>query len=765
MSNKVLIITASLLLVLGAAAGIGVYLILQIQSLSHPSEETAKFVPMETSFYVSMNLRPGAGQLKQAKDILDLFKENPKFEERLDELYSDIEEETGINMEEDLFPWVGPEIAIAVPTFDGIDEVPGFVAFIGTSDVVAAESFLRKLLAIGEESGEPEYEEGVTHGYLTFVMDPSDDVSPHVALTEGYIVIATGAETLESTLYRMQSGQERPSLFDNPGFQEAREAAESPRFGLMYVDVAAVMDQLDEEFDEEIVDSLDDFRDPLPDFIVASSSFIDEGILVSTSVDYPVQDQLFVPAITNSLGSAGLAPEDTVALLSLVGGQEAWEKIRDEAANLPDVDLDEVFDEVENEIGVDIDRDIFGWMTGELAIAMLLPGEASFSTDEIHASVYVEFDDRDKTLSSVEKIKAALEDGGVEFHVVDIEGVDAVVVDLIDEEELPSLMPGYVVLDEYVVVGTTLTSLRLAVEAERGDIPSLQESPAFGRSLAAAGTSTDLMIYGDIRRIVQEVLDQLEETELEEYGRTAAPFVDPLQAFLLGVTVGEDTVTVSTVITFATPTDAPTSATAPAQVVPPLDAQTPRPVLIQTAPPDTQTPRPVPIQAAPPDAQTPRPVPIQTAIPADMPTPEPTQTASSATAREHFENNTPPGYTSVTLRDDGVVWGNPTRYTTDSDHGTVAYMLLGNLMGCSFANLEVDRQSKVHIKIEPLGSLSGYAGQTVCRTTSDSWDTWDGLGITHFRFFDKSSQGNVREHEVAYVGDHDAPTPTQTTPP
>ena len=205
MKKKVLIIAAALVLVLGAAVGVGVYLF--IQSLSHPPEETAKFLPMETSLYVSMNSRPGAGQLMKARDILNLFKENPKFEEKLDELYEDIEEETGINVEEDLFPWVGPEIAIAVPTFEGIDETPEFVAFIGASDTTAAESFLRKLLSFGEESGEIEYEEGVTRGHLTFVVDTSDDFNTHIALTDDYIVIATGVEALESTLDRMDSGQ------------------------------------------------------------------------------------------------------------------------------------------------------------------------------------------------------------------------------------------------------------------------------------------------------------------------------------------------------------------------------------------------------------------------------------------------------------------------------------------------------------------------------------------------------------------------------
>ena len=614
MTKKVLIITAALVLILGTAIGVGLYFF--TQSLSHPSEETAKFLPMETSFYVSMNSRPGAGQLIKAKAILDLFTENPKFEEKLDELYEDIEEETGINIKEDLLPWLGSEIAFAVPTFDGIDETPELVAFMGVTDTAAAESFLRKLLAFGEETGEMEYEESVTRGHLTFVVGTSDDFNTHIALTDDYIVIATGVETLESTLDRMDSSQDRPSLFDNAGFQEAQEAAESPRFGIMYVDTAGFIDQVGEAFDGDIAEGLEDFGDQLPDFIVASSSFIDNGIRVSTSFDYPTQDQLFAPSSTNSVGSAGLAPVHTVALLSLVGIQDAWERIRDEVSDLQELDLDDALDEIEAEIGIDIDQDIFGWMTGELAFAMLLPGGVSFSTDEIHANVYVEFDDRTKALSSVEKIQSAMEDGGVEFHDFDIEGTNAVTIDLGDEQGLANLTPGYVVLDGYVVIGTTLTSLRQAVAAERGDIPSLRESTAFSRPLAEVGNSTDFMIYGNIRRIVKEILDQLDETELSEYGETSEPFVNPLEAFLLGVAVEEDLVTISAVITFAAPTDSPAPERTDASTPPTMDAQIPEPKLAQAA--------------APTDAQTLEPAPVQTATPTGMLTREPAAASTSA---------------------------------------------------------------------------------------------------------------------------------------
>ena len=554
MTKKARLIAAALAVMLGTAIGVGGYVVAQLHAPSHPPEETAKFVPMDTSVYVSMNLDPGSGQFMKANEIIGLFQENPKVEEMLDQLNDDIANETGIIVEEDVFPWLGREIALAIPTLEGIDEVPEFVGFIGTTDTAAAEAFVRKLLAFGEATAGTAYDEVDTRGYLTFVVDPSAELSGHIAVTDDYLVVAAGARSLRATLERMDASQDGgpPSLFDHPPFQKARDAAQSPRFGFLYVDidVAGIVDELGAEVDDALFEGLSDLAGQLPDFVVVSSSFIDQGIRVAAAFEYPAEDHLVVPASANDVRSAELAPADTVALLSFVGVREAWARAREEFSNLPEFDVDAI----EAELGIDLDHDIFGWMAGEMAVALFLPGGVSFNPDEIHANVYVEIDDRDEARAGMEEIQGALEDGGVAFRGVDIEGTEAIVADLGDMDGLDTLTPGYVVLGDYVVIGTTVTALRHAVDVERGNTPSLRGSSAFSRALTAAGTTTDVLVYGNIRRIANEALDQMDATELAEYHDTAEQFVAPMESFLLAVAIENDLITVSTVITFDAPT-------------------------------------------------------------------------------------------------------------------------------------------------------------------------------------------------------------------
>ena len=151
--------------------------------------------------------------------------------------------------------------------------------------------------------------------------------------------------------------------------------------------------------------------------------------------------------------------------------------------------------------------------------------------------------------------------------------------------------------------------------------------------------------------------------------------------------------------------------------------------------------------------------------------PQPPQQLDTTDSRVTFESSTPAGYTRVTLRNTGAVWGVPTQYTTDSDAGTVAYMLLATLKGCSFADAEVARQSKVYIKTQALGSLSNFESETVCSKTSRTWTTsWNGVRITHLRFFEESSTPNIKEAvyndatgHIEIPGDSvQIPTPTPT---
>ena len=141
-----------------------------------------------------------------------------------------------------------------------------------------------------------------------------------------------------------------------------------------------------------------------------------------------------------------------------------------------------------------------------------------------------------------------------------------------------------------------------------------------------------------------------------------------------------------------------------------------------------------------------------------------TTDVESGEHRTAFESSTPVGYTGVILSDAGQVYGVPPKYTSDSDPGTVAYMLLAKLKECDFATAEAARRSNVYIKTQALGKLSNFASETVCGVTSRKWtSSWNGVRITHLRFFDESSSSNINEAIYnASTDQYELTSPTST---
>ena len=126
--------------------------------------------------------------------------------------------------------------------------------------------------------------------------------------------------------------------------------------------------------------------------------------------------------------------------------------------------------------------------------------------------------------------------------------------------------------------------------------------------------------------------------------------------------------------------------------------------------------------------------------------PESQENPDSLITRTMFESSVPSGYTSLGFRTIGTVYGGPAKFTDDSDPGTVAYMLLGTVRGCSFANREARRISRAYIKTQLLGKITNYRSERVCAKRSTEWKgEWAGVQITHLLFFDESSPTNIRE--------------------
>ena len=517
------------------------------RSFTHTGEETAKFLPADTDIYYSLNLRPGFSQLRKVRGMIERYTDNPDFQAKVDDLMDRLERESSVDLKEDVIPWLGPELAIGFINVVEIEHNPQVVVFIGTRDREAADEVLRRLIRYQQDEQGLQFREDTYKGFPTF---SDEDEEAHLAVTDDYLLLATTETLLHNTIDMMEEPVN--SLSENPRFREAQESVQEKRFSFLYVDVGSIVDQAIARGDGPATD-LQQVRDTLPKMLAVSSTFIDKGIRIDASYETPAELD-FLPPL-NSIGSSGVIPDGSLALFSFTGLKGIVDETRSELEELVTfgLDVEEILSEFEEEVGIDFDQDVLGWMTGEVAVA-LLPSvfgfdlaQGSFGT--VHLLAFFRFEERDEAQRGMDRIIDVIKKAEISFETVSIRGEEARLADLSEFLDETEYAPGFIILDDYVAVGSTRESLATAIDVQKGREPPLSGEPEFSRLLDLTPESRNSLLYLNIRGLVNSVVDGLSSEAKEDYQEEVAPFVEPLKVFLSTAETSEERTTFTLVLT------------------------------------------------------------------------------------------------------------------------------------------------------------------------------------------------------------------------
>jgi hypothetical protein len=258
-----------------------------------------------------------------------------------------------------------------------------------------------------------------------------------------------------------------------------------------------------------------------------------------SSLYYPVPEDIEPPVTEpTSLNSASIVPADAWAFLSvqrLKGGwgyitsymEENWEAV----APLLDIDPETVSFEdfmavIDAELGFSLDEDVFGWMTGECAFAMV----PFLSLDEEPFPNFVimfEVENPVEVETHLSNIITAL--GGTTSSTT----IEEQPATLIHIPGMEPLQPGYLFLNvdgsDYLVIGLTEDALAAAVNAYNNPAQSLKEAENFEGILSMLLGEKIGMAYLDIGRLVDAMVSLMTEEEAAEF-EEYAPFIEPMLA-------------------------------------------------------------------------------------------------------------------------------------------------------------------------------------------------------------------------------------------
>ncbi len=506
MRNKVVggVTVAIVVVILGVLGAIDTGLIPGSLFRSGTSaEQSARYYPADVAAYAWLNLYAEGGQGEQRKDTWARLNEMPGFISWTNDLIDMADDESGIDFERDVAPWIGPEVSGAITGFDSRSGAREAAVTVDVMDADAAASFLRKWTAYMEDSNGVDFDRGSEGDFRTWV---DEDGNQAYALSDDLLVFATTEDMLEDVMWRAAEERNR-TLADDENFIEARAALPSERFASFFVSTEELGD---------IVGSLllavavgDNFVDT-PEWTAGSIAFVERGLVVEMVTPRTSQDSL---ARVLSTDVAELLPEDTLGLLAL-GFEPDLDNWRDVLAeyDITDDSFPGMADVIRDAAG---DLDIEGIDWGRLTQADLLNLGLAYVRqttdidlerdvfDHLNGDAIVALREFDvETLGGIDGFALLSYRPGGEKALEDV------VEDVIGLAEpsfgdVPLHIP-YMLNDGYLTIATTEEALDTIADLQSGQGGSLASADAYQRTMGHLPSEQTMLAYVDLQSILRQ---------------------------------------------------------------------------------------------------------------------------------------------------------------------------------------------------------------------------------------------------------------------
>jgi hypothetical protein len=521
---------ASLAVVLLVVAGTSFYTILAQSPLNLLQKggvmvdpQAAIFVPKQAPAMLSLLTNPT--DLERLRQLEARPGERRKTRGEIEQIQQNLLANTDLNYRRDIQPWLGDEITFAVTSLDydrnpKNGNQPGYLLVAGIRDGELAKEFLQAYFsqsAIARTSDLVfEQYKGVNLIYRRSLLPNSPQPSLASAVVGNkFILFANAPQVLKNALTNVQVPD--LNLANTPAYQNALQAIQEPRIGVGFVNLPAVAAWTN---GQAIPDDLN-----WEQLLTLTLSVNRQGLVAQTGLTgiaanvanrqpvlrEPVAALQYVPA-SSSFTAAGTNLKQLWADLASLAKGNPIESL-----------LDATLARVQKQWGVNLPQDIFSWVEGEYALA-LIP-----HPDRPADWVFV----AEKTAEAEEAI-AKLDDyaktSGYSVGELPIEGTEITAwTKLVAAKELIQLnaqVQGvHTQVENYEIFATSIPPISAALSAE-----PLLTSEKFQKAIQPFPTQNDGYVYVDW----QESQPQLQQFGIFRILELAGkPFFDHLDTLTL----------------------------------------------------------------------------------------------------------------------------------------------------------------------------------------------------------------------------------------
>ncbi|PSB28435.1 DUF3352 domain-containing protein [Stenomitos frigidus] len=382
----------------------------------------ALFVPRQAPVMVSLLLNPA--QLETFQLVATPPAERRRVREELDQLKQNLLTNTGLDYKRDIQPWLGQEITLAVTSLDldhdaANGQQPGYLAAIATEDPQQSREFLElfwqkraiagsdlvfeqykgvKIIAANPPAGDrdsvatarkpkpPSYRLQLQPLKPLAAPAPTRTLAS-AAVGDRFILFANHPKVLREAINNVQAPD--LSLEQSKVFTQAIDTLTQQRVGLTYIDVPKLTQLLDRERPLTTSAQRPTMANPtiagdesslLKQTLVAGFALNQHGLLAEMALLSPGgATTAFAPPLSQPIGALQYLPSTSSLSASGTHLDRLWSQLSKGLASYETVSqlIDQPLRALQDRWQLDLPNDVFSWVKGEYALAMVPPDSVS----------------------------------------------------------------------------------------------------------------------------------------------------------------------------------------------------------------------------------------------------------------------------------------------------------------------------------------------------------------------------------------------------
>lgn len=382
---------------------------------SQPLGVGAQFLPSTALFYLGIDADPEQPQLEYLDRLSALYLRAPEVEEASRQLGAFA---GGMSLEElrqGVSTWAGGEVFVALPeaqdlrrfapfgdVVDDDDESscrePGVLVGAAIGDVSAFRTFVGAINEGIAVRAAPTTVESHNGADIYLVGESAAGAAFYVGIDRGYALVSTSRSLLTAALEQDPS----TSLAASTSFREAADRLASGSLAFMFSNLS----------EELFFGGGGAYQDAPVHWLAGSLQLAPDSVRVDVTTDVDSSalsraTRALLGKSPNPLATAGIVPTETTFFVGWDNVKLIWDQIVDGV--WPDAADYERFrrDSVES-TGLDPEDDIFGWMTGELAVFVSPSREEDQTLRNIGIGLMLEAQDASLARQKLDKILDAV---------------------------------------------------------------------------------------------------------------------------------------------------------------------------------------------------------------------------------------------------------------------------------------------------------------------------------------------------------------------